>query len=89
MPLAPRIEFAGAIYHVMNRGNHLEPIVRDEKDRYLLARWTRGQTKVGLKWLTQKVGVRTSGALSYGIWNVIRQTEKNPKLKKKWKLLQN
>ncbi len=30
---APRIEFAGAVYHVMNRGDHLEPIFRDEVDR--------------------------------------------------------
>jgi hypothetical protein len=33
MPRAPRIEFAGAIYHVMNRGDHLEPIFVDERDR--------------------------------------------------------
>jgi REP element-mobilizing transposase RayT len=33
MPRAPRIEFGGAIYHVMNRGDHLEPIFRDDRDR--------------------------------------------------------
>ncbi len=33
MPRAPRIEFAGAIYHVMNRGNHLDEIYRDDVDR--------------------------------------------------------
>jgi len=33
MPRAARIEHAGAIYHVMNRGNHLEAIFKDEKDR--------------------------------------------------------
>ena len=33
MPRAPRIEFAGAIYHVMNRGDHLEAICRDDLDR--------------------------------------------------------
>ncbi len=33
MPRAPRIELAGAIYHGMNRGNHLEAIFRDDKDR--------------------------------------------------------
>jgi len=33
MPRAPRIEFAGAIYHVMNRGDHLEAIFKDDKDR--------------------------------------------------------
>ena len=35
MPRAPRIEFAGAIYHVMNRGNHLEPIFKDAQDRII------------------------------------------------------
>lgn len=35
MPRAPRIEYAGAIYHVMNRGNHLDPIFRDQADRVL------------------------------------------------------
>ncbi len=33
MPRAPRIEFGGAIYHVMNRGDHLEAIFRDDRDR--------------------------------------------------------
>src|SRR5258708_5886675 len=38
MPRAPRIEYAGAIYHVMNRGNHLEPIFRDDADRALFVK---------------------------------------------------
>jgi putative transposase len=28
-----RIQFLGAIYHVMNRGNHREEIFRDDLDR--------------------------------------------------------
>lgn len=32
MPRKPRIEFAGAIYHVMSRGNRQEPIYRDDRD---------------------------------------------------------
>ena len=32
MPRALRIEYPGAIYHVMNRGDHREPIFRDELD---------------------------------------------------------
>lgn len=36
MPRAPRIQFAGAFYHVMNRGNHAEAIFRDEVDRRTL-----------------------------------------------------
>lgn len=33
MPRPLRIEYAGAIYHVMNRGDRGEPIFRDEIDR--------------------------------------------------------
>ena len=33
MPRNPRIEFPGAVYHVMNRGDHQEAIFRDAKDR--------------------------------------------------------
>ncbi|MCC7517688.1 MAG: transposase [Verrucomicrobiae bacterium] len=36
MPWASRIEFSGAFYHVMNRGNHKEPIFCDDTDRCLL-----------------------------------------------------
>jgi putative transposase len=35
MPRAPRMEFPGAIYHVMARGNRREPIVFDDDDREL------------------------------------------------------
>jgi REP element-mobilizing transposase RayT len=28
-----RVEYPGAIYHVMNRGDHREPIFRDDTDR--------------------------------------------------------
>ena len=28
-----RVEYAGAIYHVMNRGNHRKPIFKDDEDR--------------------------------------------------------
>ncbi|MGJ8642373.1 MAG: transposase [Luteolibacter sp.] len=33
MPRQLRIEYPGAIYHVMARGNRLEAIVRDDADR--------------------------------------------------------
>ena len=33
MPRKLRIEYEGAIYHVMNRGNRREPIFRDDADR--------------------------------------------------------
>ena len=28
-----RVEYPGAIYHVMNRGDRREPIFKDERDR--------------------------------------------------------
>ena len=33
MPRQLRIEYAGAIYHVMNRGDRREPIFKDDFDR--------------------------------------------------------
>ena len=33
MPRQLRIEYPGAIYHVINRGDHREPIFRDDMDR--------------------------------------------------------
>ena len=33
MARRPRIEYPGAVYHVMNRGDHGEEIFRDELDR--------------------------------------------------------
>jgi putative transposase len=46
MARAPRIEFAGAIYHVMNRGDHYEKIFRDDKDRaiFLETLWATCQS---------------------------------------------
>jgi len=33
-----RVQYPGAIYHVMNRGDRREPIFKDDKDR-LQSRW--------------------------------------------------
>jgi REP element-mobilizing transposase RayT len=33
MPRQLRIEYPGAIYHVMNRGDRREPIYQDDADR--------------------------------------------------------
>jgi hypothetical protein len=33
MPRKPRVEYPGAIYHVMNRGDRREPILKDDEDR--------------------------------------------------------
>ena len=36
-----RIQFAGALYHVMSRGNETRPIVRDDADRSKRLDWLR------------------------------------------------
>ena len=36
-----RIQFSGALYHVMSRGNQRNPIVRDDVDRYKRLDWLR------------------------------------------------
>lgn len=43
MPRKPRVEYAGALYHVMDRGDRSEAIFRDDGDRELFLR-TLGQT---------------------------------------------
>jgi REP element-mobilizing transposase RayT len=38
MPRPLRVEFAGAIYHLMSRGDHREAIFRDDEDRQTFLR---------------------------------------------------
>jgi REP element-mobilizing transposase RayT len=43
-----RIQYPGAIYHVMNRGDHREPIFRDDEDRrQFLSTLAEGCQKTG------------------------------------------
>ena len=35
MAIKLRVQYPGAIYHVMNRGDRREPIFKDDKDRAL------------------------------------------------------
>jgi putative transposase len=57
-------------------------------DAYLLARWVRGRTKVGVKWVANELGVG-AGTLSHGIWKIGTKIESDRKLRTKWKILQN
>ncbi len=46
MPLKTRIEYAGAVYHVLDRGDRREAIFRDEEDRHrFLATLEEGEPK--------------------------------------------
>ena len=44
-----RVQYEGAIYHVMNRGDHREDIFRDDKDRQLFLH-TLGQASAKTDW---------------------------------------
>ena len=46
MPRQLRVEFAGAIYHVMSRGDRREDIFRDDKDREWFLTTLAGQLRV-------------------------------------------
>ena len=41
-----RIQFAGALYHVMSRGNERRPIVRDDIDRHKRLDWLRRTVEI-------------------------------------------
>src|SRR6266446_1507946 len=49
MPRKLRVEYEGAIYHVMNRGDRREPIFVDDEDRELFLQ-TLGQVCVKTDW---------------------------------------
>ena len=49
MPRALRIEYPGALYHIMSRGNHLERIFKDNTDRSLLLK-TLGEAAKSSGW---------------------------------------
>ena len=49
MPRQLRMEYAGAIYHLMNRGDRREDIVRDDEDRRRFLA-TLGETCQKTRW---------------------------------------
>jgi hypothetical protein len=54
MPRQVRRQFAGAIYHLMNRGDRREEIFRDAPGpRLFLAALLREETTMSLKWIAQ------------------------------------
>ena len=50
MARKPRIEYEGTLYHVMSRGDHGEPIFKDDADREAFLR-TVGEVKERTGWL--------------------------------------
>jgi putative transposase len=50
MPRRLRIEFEGAIYHVMARGNARQKIARDDPDRQRLIEGCQRALKTSQRW---------------------------------------
>jgi REP element-mobilizing transposase RayT len=57
------------------------------RQRYLLAKLARAETKVSLNWLAPQLGVATRGGLSSGIYEVSQQLTADTRLRKAWKKL--
>ena len=49
MPRKARVEYEGALYHVMDRGNRLEAIFCDDRDREVFLK-TRGEASERCGW---------------------------------------
>jgi hypothetical protein len=58
MPGKVRIEFPGAKYHVMSRGDRredLEVLAYSAPEKVVLAWWLRKQTTVSLQWASERL----------------------------------
>ena len=74
MPRPLRIEFAGAIYHLMSRGDHREAIFLDDEDRQTFLR-TLGEAceKTGWQVHAPAFTAGQSGATSGITWRSKRR----------------
>ena len=82
MPRPLRIEFAGAVYPVMSRGNFRQRIFQDE-----IGHLARARTHVSVGWLAESLGVRTRGGMGNGIWRVRQMLQTDKRLQKSWKVV--
>ncbi len=73
MARKPRIQYPGAIYHVMSRGDRREAIFGDDADRHAakgewrkveLARELRTKTTMSLAWIAEPLSMGTPGHLA-------------------------
>jgi len=68
MPRPLRVEFAGAIYHLMNRGDRREPIFlrsQSASDKVSLARRLRRETPVTRQWIAGRLGMGSASYVSH------------------------
>ena len=56
MPRSMRVEYPGAIYHVMDRGDRREDIFVDDVDRQDLVK----ETALPIKWIAARVQIGTA-----------------------------
>lgn len=57
------------------------------QDRFVLAKWVRGQTKVSVKWLAGALGMKTRGGMSSGIYLMTQALLRDSSLQQRWREL--
>jgi putative transposase len=60
-----RVEYPGAIYHVMNRGDHREPIFKDDEHRKRFLE-TLGEACAKTNWQVHALCLRVRGNAGRG-----------------------
>ena len=59
-----RIEYPGAVYHVLNRGDRREPIFKDDAEKVAVAARLRAETTMTVGWIAERLGMGTRGHLN-------------------------
>jgi hypothetical protein len=65
-----RVEYPGAMYPVMNRGDRRELIFQGDADaaKVVLAARLRAETTKTVGWIAERLGMRTRGHLNYVLY---------------------
>ena len=63
MARKPRVEFEGATYHVMCRGNRQAAIFKDDRKK-VIAWYIRKKTGVKVEWITRRLHMGTPSNLA-------------------------
>jgi hypothetical protein len=60
-----------------------------QEDRYLVGRLARRETRVGVKWLAERMGLRTRAGMASGISAVNKRLEVDQVLQKRWRRIES
>jgi len=72
MPRKPRLEYPGAIYHVLNRGDQRDDIFKGDVGKVAIARRLRQESVMSLKWIANRLESLEMGSWTY-VSNLLNQ----------------